>query len=90
MTMAEPPTRDTHALLDAAVAAMAKDVDNKPTRPRTMATRVVEEVYQAFHALALLQHLKVSELHRKILYTYLDQAQERRSIDDTDSSATMR
>jgi hypothetical protein len=60
-------------LLERAIEAKDKDIEKKPPRSRTMATRVVEEVYQAYLALAREKDLKPSELHRKILYAYLDQ-----------------
>lgn len=65
----------TDALIRRALEAKAKDV---PTRSRMLGCRVVEEVYDAFLALARDKGIKPAELHRKILYRYIDQVSRKR------------
>lgn len=69
----------TSALLQRALEAQAKDVDKKPARTRQLGCRIVEEVYDAFIALAREKGLKPAELHRKILYSYIDQVSKKRT-----------
>lgn len=63
----------TAQLLERALEAKAKDVEKKPTRSRMLGCRVVEEVYLAFVAIAKEKGYKPAELHRKILYAFIDQ-----------------